>query len=156
MEDLLRVLGPYLAELGVLLVAVVAAAVLFVVGRAIKKNTQLAAWLKENEWLLDVASDVVVRVAFHPTTDELILYKDEAERTGRDLRLVIAYHELAQLAAERGIKVDEARLIGLIEQIYQDLVNDPDTPTLAAAPPLWRLEEQAQLERYQAKRVTLE
>ena len=92
------------------------------VTRALAGNPTLTADLQRYDWVLKAVGDVVVRVAFDITPDELAKYQQEADATGRDVRLVAAYHEVQQLADEKGIEVDLGRLVGMIESEYQRLL----------------------------------
>jgi hypothetical protein len=98
--------------------------------------------LQHWDWLIKAAEDIVVRVAFHVTADELVQYTEEAELTGRDIRLVIAYRELMQLSSEHGYDLDLSQAIGLVEKIVQDYKNGLDSP-ISAAPSLDELQAEA-------------
>ena len=102
----------------------VAVLITFLLWRGVKllaDNQEASRLLSQYSWLVEVASDVVIRVAFHVTEEEQLQYEQEAVFTGRDVRLVIAYRELMALAEERGIEVDLNHLIGIIERAYQEL-----------------------------------
>jgi len=118
---MLEALSPLLILVLEAALAALALFALITVLRIVRERPELESLLDQYSWLFEVVGDVVVRVAFHVTEEELAQYQLEAENTGRDIRLVIAYREVMQIAAEHGVEVDLNHVIGLVERRYQEL-----------------------------------
>ena len=78
------------------------------------------------EALDDVVTDIVLRIAFAP--GDLSRYQAEAERTGRDVRLVAAMDLVDRFTSEHNIDLDEEFIISKIEARLASLKDDGFIP----------------------------
>ena len=85
--------------------------------RVLRPRVEANEWYKKYSFALhfieEFVSQTVLRLAFSP--EDLSAYQDEASRTGRDVRLVAAYHWVDDYTTSLGIELDENHIITLIE-----------------------------------------
>ena len=117
-----RVFSPEVRVIVGWLIAIALAVGLFFAGRYGVTIARLRAWGAQYDWLVDIAYNTVARLRV--TSDELTEYQQEAENTGRDVRLVAAYREIEQLAAEFGVPFNLTLTISLIERILDEQQRD--------------------------------
>jgi len=112
---------PELVNTAVLALVVLLSYAIVRLTSAVSGSERARKFLTQYQWLLEAAGDIAIRMAFNVTYDELEQYGEEASETGRDERLVAAYHELDQLARANGIVLPVEQLIGMVERKVQEL-----------------------------------
>lgn len=114
-------------QLQELLVAIFSLLAPIIIGwlvRLINRQATLRKVLLENDVVYQLAFDLVLRQRFNVTEAERLAYEAEAAQTGRDIRLVMAYHELDQVLAPYGITRSTKELIAVVERALRDAKAD--------------------------------
>ena len=100
-----------------LLLVVVALIITTIVVRrivpAIQSNPTYIEYKDDIDNFQQVVTDTVLRLAF--TGEDLSDFEEEAEETGRDIRLVAAIYLIDQWTSDRGYDIDEERIVSAVE-----------------------------------------
>lgn len=116
-------MNPELVTVVVSVLSIVFAYILVVVVRAVERDANVNRLLKQYGALFNTITREVIRVAVVGDAEDWEDYEEEAEETGRDIRMVVVMHRIQPELERLGLDLDVEEIVSMIEEAYQKYIN---------------------------------